>query len=211
MRWLTVRLLLVLTVGCLMGESRARGEFVDFSYAWSIKPAPVIPSGTGSVTFSLESGSSTAEVGGTQALVIPGATITTDSVAVVPPGSPDKYDTNFEMTLTLKEGSSAQREMTFKGSLTGNLTADSSSLTIKFDTPTSQSVTINGHDYNVGIGPLQISLPAPGSEFTAKIDAQVEVASTASSTPEPSALVLGATALVGFDVRGWARRRRETC
>src|SRR5262245_46310327 len=194
MRCLSIRLLLWLTVFGLLGESRALGEMVDFNFAWQLKPAPVLPSGTGNVTFALDAGTSSAELGGTTPVFIPGATITTNSVATVPP---DSYNTNFELTLGIKEGTNGGT-MTFKGSLTGTLTETSSNLTIKFDNPVTQRVLIGGHDYTVTIGPLLVNLPSPKADFTAKIDAQVQVANDTQNSPEPSALVLGATALLGM-------------
>jgi hypothetical protein len=208
MRCLSVRLLVGLTVIGLSGESRALGDMVDFSYAWKIQPAPVIPSGTGNVTFSLEAGSGSAELGGTQPLVIPGATIQTSSTASVPP---DKYNTNFQMTLHLTEGANSG-DMTFKGSLAGTLTGTSSTLTVKFDSPVTQTLVLGGHLYTTTIGPLTVNVPSPNALFTAKIDGQVMVAKNTppvKGTPEPSGLVLGATALVILAARRHARARRD--
>lgn len=206
MRCLSIRLLFWLAVVGLTGESRALCDMVDFSYAWKIQPGPVIPSGTGNVTFSLEAGSSSAELGSTQPTIIPGATIQTSSLAGVPP---DRYNTNFVMTLHLKEGK-LEGDLTFKGSLTGTLTSTSSTLTIKLDSPTTQTATLGGHDFTTTIGPLLVNVPSPSAAFTAKIDAQVMVKKVpTASTPEPSALLLGASALLGLAARRLAGGRRR--
>jgi len=206
MKSLLLRLLLGLTVIGLLGESRALGDMVNFDFGWQLKPAPVIPSGSGNVTFSLDAGTSSAELGGTTPVFIPGATIMTSSQATVPP---DSYNTNFQMILSIKDGTK-EGNLTFNGSLTGTLTDSTSSLTVKFDSPVTQTVLVNGHDYSVTIGPLLVNVPSPKDLFTAKIDAQVQVANhSPQSTPEPSALVLGATALLGMAAGRWARRRRR--
>jgi hypothetical protein len=196
MRLLTVRLVVVLAASGLTGA--ARGEFVDFSYSWSMKPAPVLPSGTGNVTFSLEAGDVNGQIGGA-GVTIPGATIQTSSVAA---GAGDKYNADFDMTLKLKEGASSG-DLTFKATVAGALTGSSSSATVAFHNPVTQTAHVGGHYYMVTIGPTTVSVPSPVAAFTARIDALVRVAGVTSptpppphpsSTPEPSSLVLAVLA-----------------
>jgi hypothetical protein len=199
----------------LLAAGSARADFVNFSYAWSIQPAPVIPSGTGNVTFSLESGDSTAQIGGGKA-VIPGASFQTSSLTTT---GGDKYNTDFGLTLKLTEGDKSG-ELTFKGTLAGTLSASSSSVTVAFHNPTTQTLQLGGHNYLVTIGPMLLNVPAPGaSSAGGKIQAEVRAVSAAvgqtpppqsQNTPEPSGLILGVTALLGLGARRWARGFRRS-
>src|SRR4051812_39079358 len=79
----TIRQLLMLTaLVLLLGESRARADFVDYSYHWSVLPSSVLASGSGSVTIATAAdGTATGELGSSTPVVIPGATVTTTSAA----------------------------------------------------------------------------------------------------------------------------------
>jgi hypothetical protein len=194
MKWTSALHRPALAAALLLAAGSARGEFVDFSYGWSMKPAPVLPSGTGNVTFSLEAGDARGEAGGAQ-VSIPGATIQTSSVAT---GSGDKYHADFDMTLTLREGDKSG-DLTFRATVAGALTGSSSSATVAFHDPVTQTVHVGGHDYTVTIGPTTVNVPSPVAAFSAKIDALVRVgaqgAPAPNQTPEPSALALAGLAL----------------
>lgn len=199
----TVRLLLVLTVVGLLGESRACAEMVDFSYHWSVTPSAVIPSGTGNVTLALAAdGKVSAELGITTAS-IPGVTLTTSSVATDPP---DVFNKDFNLTLDITEGSET-KSVTFKGTLSGTLTATTSTLISTLHDPITQEVSLGDHTYTVTLNPMLANLPPPGATAQGLIDAQVKV--VANDTPEPSSLLLGATALAGLAARRLLRSTRR--
>lgn len=208
----TVRLLFMLTaLVVLVGESRARGEFVDFSYSWSVQPSAVIPGGTGSVTLALAAdGSSSVELGSLTPTPIPGATVTTTSSASDPP---DSFNTNFSMKLHLTDtDSGASGDLTFAGTISGSLTATSSSLTSTFQNPMTQMLTLGNHVYSVTIDPTLINLPSPGSSAPALIDALVTASTKPTplpQAPEPTSLVLGATAILGLAARRLLAARRR--
>ncbi len=194
------RVYTALAVALLLGCGGARADFVNFSYAWSVMPAPVIPSGTGNVTFSVESGASAAEVAGGQPAFIPAATFQTSSLS----DGGDEYNADFGLALRLKEGDKSG-ELTFKGTLAGTLTPSSSSVTVAFHGPLTQTLRLGGHDYAVTVGPTSVDVPSPADPFTARIDAAVRVTAAQSpppphSTPEPSALVLAGLALAAVGV-----------
>lgn len=210
MRRRNVRLLLALSLLGLLVATPARADTLDFSYAWSMLPSPVIPSGTGSVQFSLPAdGTTSAEIGGTTPAVLPGATVTTTSSAETPP---DVFNANFSMGLKLGAGGETG-SVTFAGSISGSLTATTSELKATFSNPTTQKLTLGDYEYTVTISPSLISIPAPGATTAALIDAQVLVAKKVVNppppvdTPEPSALLLGATAVAGLAARRWLRRQ----
>jgi len=209
MKHRTVRLLFLLTALFLVGESRARAEMIDFSYSWTALPSSVIPGGTGSATFAVApDGIASAELGSPTPVLVPGASITTTSSATNPP---DSFRTSFSLKLRLTDSTSGQAgDLTFSGSLVGTLTATESQLVSTFTDPLTQSLTLGNHLYSVTIDPTLINLPNPGSSAPALIDARVSVANTTvAKTPEPSSLVLGATAVLGLAARrALARRRR---
>jgi hypothetical protein len=196
----TTRLVLLLAALVLLGESRA---WADFTYSWTVQPATVIPGGTGSVILTPASGTGSYVLGSSSPTVMDGATVMTTSSATVPP---DSFNTDFSMKLKLTEGANTG-ELTFAGTIAGQLTQTTSTLTSTFHTPTTQDVTLGNHVFTVTIDPLPFaSLPAPGGQ--AKIDALVTVAGAGQmSTPEPSSLLLGATAALGFAARRWLRKR----
>jgi hypothetical protein len=205
----TARLLLPLAALVLLAGGRARADFVDYSYHWSVQPSSVLPGGTGSVTLAVAAdGTGSSDTAATTATVLPGATITTSSSASNPP---DSFNTDFTMKLQLTDSAShVTGELTFQGTLSGTLTATSSSLTSTFHNPVTQTLTLGGHVYTVTIDPTLINLPSPTSPSPAAIDALMTVANKAppvSQTPEPSGLVLGATAVLGLAARRWLRGR----
>jgi hypothetical protein len=208
MKHLSVRLFLMLAALVILGNERAQAEAIDFSYQWTVQPSvlPGLPGSTGSVLFSAaQAGSSQAMLGDMTGATIPGATVTTTSSATNPP---DSFQAGFSMKIHLSDTLSKQSgDLTFTGSVSGTLTATQSTLTGTFDNPLTQTLTLGGHLYSVSIAELFHPQP-PGSPALVNISANVTVSNPKpTSTPEPSSLVLGATAMIGLAVRRLARAR----
>jgi hypothetical protein len=209
MKHLSVRLLLMLVALVILGNQRARADAISFNYDWTVHPAvlPGLPGSTGDVLFAAtQPGSGQAMPGDMIGTTIPGATITTTSSAVNPP---DHFQGSFTMKLHLTDAlSNKSGNLTFTGSVSGTLTTTKSSLTGTFNTPLTQTLTLGGHLYSVTIDELFHPQP-PGSPALVNISANVTVNTPTkpTTTPEPSSLVLGATAMLGLAVRRLARSR----
>ncbi|HEY7326762.1 MAG TPA: PEP-CTERM sorting domain-containing protein [Gemmataceae bacterium] len=203
---------------------QSRADFMDWSYHWSISPAAVLSSGTGSVALAL------AQDGG-GASSIPAATVTTTSSATS--AAPDVYKVGYNLTLQLKVNHSSQSgDLTFHGLLSGTVTDTTSHLTNSFSSPTTEKLLLAGHLYSVTINPSLMTLAPPGSTILPQIDALVKVTNSTGrsigsptpqvpnppptigspgpvqSTPEPSSLVLGILAFCGM---GAVTLRRRFC
>jgi hypothetical protein len=203
-------LLLLLTALGLLAENRATAENIDFSYSWSMPSTIILPNppGAGSIIFSLDQGGTkTVELGGTTPLILPAATISTNTSATNPA---DVFDTTFGMTLHLTEGN-ITKDLTFSGTLIGKLTGTTSTVEAQFTGDLTQKATINNHDYVVTIEPAIVLIPSP-IDPSALIDAQISVGGSTPvpTVPEPSSLMLGATAIAGFAARRWWRKTRPS-
>lgn len=201
--------LLLLTALVVLSAGQAKAELVDYSYQWSVAPGSVLPGGTGSVTLATApDGSAMSTIGSPTPTLIPGATVTTTSAAT---NVPDVFSVSFNMTVMLKDtASGATGSLTFKGHISGQLTATSATLNSIFDNPLTQTLTLGSHVYTVTIDPALLALPAPGSTTPASINALVTVNNASNpipKAPEPSSLVLGATAVVGLISRRWMKRK----
>jgi hypothetical protein len=109
------------------------------------------------------------------------------------------------MALLLTDSAAQQSgTLNFSGTISGSLTASSSSLNVTFTQPFTQSINLGQHVWTVSIRPTMLGLPIPGSP-AAQISALVSVAGV-TETPEPSTLVLGGIACAGLVLA--ARRRR---
>lgn len=205
----TIRLLPLLTAVVLFGAGQVKAEMVGFSYQWTVLPTSVFPGGTGSVTLAATpDGTASAELGSSTPTFIPGATVTTTSSAT---DVVDVFDTPFSMSVKLTDTASGLfGDLSFSGTISGTLSATSSTLTATFDDPFTKTLTLGDKVYTVTIDPSLVSLPAPGATSPASIDARVTVANGGvdpAPTPEPSSLILGATAVLGFAARRLLRRR----
>jgi hypothetical protein len=210
----TLRLLPLLTVAVLFGPTAARADPITFSYSWDIDKS-VFKGGTGSSTLALATepdGTGVAVSPGSPAFVH-GAKVTTDSTVTSPP---DSFTGSFTMTMHLTDDAShASQDLTFSATVSGGLTKDTSGLSLKFDNPFTKTVTLGNNDYTVTMAPTLGFIMAPTPTGKAEIDAMVAVAPhTGGGTPppqapEPTSLVLGATAVLGFAARRlWLRRSR---
>ena len=215
MKHLFMRMLFMLVVVAALGESTARAELVNFSYAWSVLPSSVLPGGTGSVQVSLTANDSPSFNVGVST-PIPGATITTTSSASA--GSPDVFSNPFSLKLSLKDTTSGDTgNLSFSGTISGSLTSTTSTLTGKFDNPLLQSLHLGTHIYQVTIDPSLLGLPAPNSTANTQIGAFILVTNAGgnggpppSNAPEPSSLVLGGMAIAGLAARRWRAKRQPT-
>jgi hypothetical protein len=153
MRLPTVLLPAVLVVGFLFSQRAARAEYMDWSYHWSISPAPVLASGTGSVAQALGQPGK----GSTRILA---AAVTTSSDAST--RHPDYFYKSFDLTLHLTDRATHQSgSLTFQGRISGTLTATSAHLIESFRTPI-EHLKLGSHIYYVDL-PSRFSLLPPGA------------------------------------------------
>jgi len=217
-----VRLLAVLLLGLLFRGGTARAEAIDFSYSWTVLPGPVFTgtnpdSGNGLSTGSVivtaaPPGSSSATLNSMLPAFIPSAEITTTSSANNPP---DSFSTPFVLQLNLTDSLSGESaSLLFAGTIAGELTATTSSLTSTFTLPAAQAAVLGGREYFVAIDPILANLPSPVVPTPALINARVLVnqaqgpidENPVQEVPEPGALLLGMAALGGLAARRWWRR-----
>jgi hypothetical protein len=181
---------------------------------------------------------------------VPGVTVNTPSnggatVAVTDYGTPQPgganipvqaYETSTNSTspisfnkatydLALKITDSATNDsgtLHFTGSLTGTLTATTSTVVDSFTPVTSNSLTLDGHTYTVKIPTVTLAPPTSPQQ---NVIASVSVANAlpggtppppssppppTTSTPEPTSLLLGSLGFSCFGGRCWWKRRRLT-
>jgi hypothetical protein len=206
-----IRLPIALAAGLLFGGA-ARAGYMDWSYHWSISPAPVLSSGTGSVAQAL----GPAGMGARRILA---AAVTTSSDATAQ--DPDRFNANFHLTLHLTDlAKHLSGSLTFTGNLHGWLTYDGAHLTESFHSPI-EHLRLGNHMYWVVLpnhfrlrppgslvvptfyaSVLVVNLPPPPPYFHPGIrpssitTASIVTNPNASSTPEPSGLVLGSLSVV---------------
>jgi hypothetical protein len=142
------------------------------------------------------------------------ATASTTAIAFNPQSS--------TYTLALKITDSTTHDtgtLNFNGSIAGNLSATASSLTNTLS-PTSSSLTLDGHVYTVTIPSVTLAAPLSPQQ---NIFASVHVGDVSgngsvgtgdhtglSSTPEPASLVLGSLGFSFLGLSGWWNRSRRS-
>lgn len=152
MRFATYRLLFVLMPGLLCGGA-LRADYMNWSYHWSISPAPVLSSGTGTVSQAL------GQPGRGAPRILAAAVTTSSSASAL---NPDRYNKFFRLTLHLMDRATHQSgSLTFLGTISGTLTGTTSHLTERFLTPF-EHLRLNRHIYWVRL-PSYIALMPPGS------------------------------------------------
>jgi hypothetical protein len=227
MKRMTVRSLAVLTALVLLGVSQARADLATFSYEWSTIPNPPTftgpdsGGGSGTVSLSLNNPVGTPGSGSTTTGSLPGFLVEVGSFtsnSSTDPDHPDVFKSPINLKVHLTDtGSGADTTLSFTGNIQGELTSTSSTVTTTFDTPASQGAALGNFNYKVTIDPSLVAVPDPGGAtglITAFVSATLRDNNTPppnpgpkpSQTPEPSSLVLGATAL---SLLGLARRCRR--
>ena len=103
-------------------------------------------------------------------------------------------------------------EFDFTGRLSGTVSPTGASLSSTFDDPQTVHHTLGGHDYAVTIGPF--ASPSASGEggvtMSVAIDSAVGSPPPVDKAPEPSGVVLGATAACIAGVLWWGRRRQPS-
>jgi hypothetical protein len=200
---------------------------MNWSYHWSISPAPVQASGTGTVSMALG-------WGGPGADKILAAAVTTSSVA--PINQPDFYYKNFNLTLHINDNTSHQSgQLTFAGHISGLVSGSNANLHMYISTPL-EYLKLGREIFSVRL-PASMLLLKPGASYVPTMYATVQTwpwtppahqpvtpnalvggsalpnvspaaVPAAATTPEPSTLVLAGlgVSLLGFG--GIGRNRR---
>jgi len=197
------------TAVLLVAGASVRADVVPWTYSWQRDPVSIAADGSGTGGVSLTSEALPKQAAGSSDIVATNLRIFSSA----PAGTPDTLVTNgnYTLTLTITDTNSGQfGTLTFTGKLSGTFSAGNSNITNVFDSPTTQTLNLNGDVYTVTIGPY--SPPGPPSASNAgSIAAHVDVTPGTGTigindVPEPSSIVLGCLGLTF--VGGAAGRKR---
>jgi hypothetical protein len=192
MKSLSPRIWAALVALLAASGTRARADFMDWTFDWSMSPSTVMSSGTGTIAWALNPD-------GPGAATIPVGTITTSSATdgILHPA--DVYNNPYTLTLTITDThTNTSNSLTFGGVVQGTLITTKSTLGNTFTDPVTQVLTLAGHDYRVTMSPTFTTLPAPGSPAKGLLNALVVVTDSSpggpppvpSSVPEPASVIL---------------------
>ena len=221
MKHLFMRMLFMVAVVAALGESAARAELIGFSYQWTALPASVSSMGNTVSITPQPKGSGQYDTVVAQTQFIPSLAITTNagnSTATFPDPSLGANSAKFELSLSLTDAASGKvGTLLFGGSVTGTLSATTSTATTTFDNPLTQTLLLGSHLYSVSLDPFS-HVPIPGATGGGFVSAGVTASSVngpppppppVTNTPEPSSLVLGGMGLAGLVARRWSRLKRQ--
>ncbi|HTU17319.1 MAG TPA: hypothetical protein VMG10_04595 [Gemmataceae bacterium] len=198
--------------------SQARADYLNWTYTSTPSVVGVTVgagSPSGGATVSLTNFNNAA--GATSIPVI--AYVTSTSVAA--PGVSFNGSSSYNLALTITDGTTHDSgTLNFTGTITGSLSATSSSLVNTLTPVTTNSLTLDGHTYTVSIP--NADLLSPNSPQT-NIMATVSVSDASQggnpspqggstpppvqSAPEPTSLVLGSLGFSCFGFGCWWKRR----
>jgi hypothetical protein len=185
-----------------LGASEARADHIDWLYSWSRSPDKVYADGSTTSYVALTS-ENTVPAGGNTDVVAANLSVFSDAPDTAPATFTYKP---YTLTLTLTDGdSSAVGSLVFTGNFNGQVTSDTSNVSITFTGQITQSLTLGEHLYTVTMDAYAPPGP-PGSTNVGSIGAHATVA--VQTLPEPSSIFLAAMALPAGAF--WRRRRRRT-
>jgi hypothetical protein len=191
----------------LLTNSSARADLI-WGYNWepSAKTVNASSGGPGYLTLTDEpantaTGSSNTVVTNIQAF----STATSSNPAVF-----NKAPVSFALQLQ-DTASKATDSLTFSGSFSGYITANSANVQLNFTSPTTETVTLGGNKYAVQVGTYTPPGP-PGAANYGSLNAFVTVTPVGggghtSGTPEPDALTLACLAFPFAGLYAWRKRR----
>jgi hypothetical protein len=185
-----------------LSATAARADHIQWSYSWSRSPEQVFADGSTTSYVALTS-ESEVPAGGNTDVVAANLSVFSDA----PDTAPAKFtDKPYTLTLTITDGdSNASNSLAFTGEFNGQVTSDSSNVSISFTGQNTQSLTLGQHLYTVTMDAYAPPGP-PGSTNVGSIGAHAIVA--VQTLPEPSSILLAAMALPGAGLF-WRRRRRK--
>jgi len=200
----------IATALLLLASSSARADLLSWGYNWEPSTAKISANGGGSGYLTLTDEPANSATGGSNTVVT-----NIHAVSTAPYNTPDVYN-KVPVTFTLQledQASKATGSLTFSGYFSGTTTGSSSNVYFTLTSPQSQSLTLGGNTYTVGMGTYTPPGP-PGAANAGSLSASVTVTAGTgtggiSSVPEPSALMLAGLALPWVGLSGWRMRRKS--
>jgi hypothetical protein len=183
-----------------LSAATARADHIQWLYSWSRSPDQVYADGS-TTSYVALTGESEVPAGGNTDVVAANLSVFSDAPALAPATFTNKP---YTLTLTLTDGdTSAVGSLAFTGEFNGQVTSNSSNVSISFTGQNTQSLTLGQHLYTVTMDAYAPPGP-PGSTNVGSIGAHATVA--VETLPEPSSIFLAAMALPACVF--WRRRRR---
>jgi hypothetical protein len=172
------------SIQVLHQHTHAQPVYAKYSYNWGLGHTGAVILGTNSSTLNGKStgsvdfavvrhGMDVSRVGGPATAVPLGFVITMSSAD---PSKPDHYHSAFTVTLTLRDAAAgATGKVTFKGTINGTLNWNVSNLTLTFQSPTTQRLTLGKNIYTITMP--QAIHPGGPNDMPSPVYARVQVTS----------------------------------